>query len=51
MKYRYTVVHDGTVEADTPAEAEAAALAEVEDGICITYGVEVEPLERGRDEE
>jgi hypothetical protein len=50
VKYRYTVVHDGTVEADTAAEAEAAALAEVEDGLCITYGVQVEPLDRERDE-
>ena len=50
MKYRCTVVHDLTVEADTPAQAEALALAEVEDGLCITYGVQVEPLDRERDE-
>ena len=47
MKYRYTVVHDGVIDADTPAEAEAGALAEVEDGLCDTYGVEVEPLNKG----
>lgn len=47
MKYRATVVHDLIVEADTAAEAEAAALAEVEDGLANTVGVEVEPLNKG----
>lgn len=48
-KYRYTVTHDGVVTADTPAEAEALALAEVEDGLggIVAVAVEVEELGRG----
>ena len=44
MKYRYFVTHAGRVEADTQAEAEAAAQAEVEDGLSDMVAVEVEKI-------
>lgn len=46
MKYLVTVVQGVTVEADTPAEAEALALALIDGGATETVGIEVEPLAR-----
>lgn len=45
MKYLVTEMRAVTVEADTPAEAEAQAL-EMMDGLGTTYAIEVEPLTR-----
>ena len=48
-KYRYTIVAEGVVEADNTAEAEAEAFQAVDEGRGV-FGVEVEPLDRERDE-
>lgn len=44
MRYLVTVVQGITVEAPTPKEAEAHALAMVDGGFAETIAVEVEPL-------
>ena len=49
MKYRYTLVNEGVVEAANKAEAEAAAFQSCDEGRGV-FGVEVEPLDRERDE-
>ena len=44
MKYRYTVVQAGYVEATGPDDAEGAALAMVDGGFAETVAVEVEQV-------
>jgi hypothetical protein len=44
VKYLVTVVQGVTVEATSPKEAEAHALALLDAGCADTIGVEVEPL-------
>jgi putative NIF3 family GTP cyclohydrolase 1 type 2 len=44
VKYLVTVVQGITVEADSPADAEAHGLAMVDGGFAETIAVEVEPL-------
>ena len=48
MKYRYVVTAEGTVEADTPAQAEASALWEVDNGLQAFVTVTVEPASKLR---
>jgi predicted RNase H-like HicB family nuclease len=43
MKYRYVITNEGTVEADTPEEAETEAFDALEYGAGI-YVCEIEPL-------
>jgi predicted RNase H-like HicB family nuclease len=43
VKYRYVITNEGTVEADTPEEAETNAFAALEFGSGI-FVCEVEPL-------
>jgi len=50
VKYRYTLINEGVVEADTLAEAEAAAYQSNDQGLG-TYAVQVEPLLREVGEE
>jgi hypothetical protein len=45
LRYRYVITSEGTVEADTLAEAEAAAFEHVELGAGITV-CDIEPLQR-----
>jgi hypothetical protein len=45
VRYRYVITSEGTVEADTPAEAEAAAFEHVELGAGVTV-CDIEPLQR-----
>ena len=49
VKYRYTIVAEGVVEADNKAEAEAAAFQSVDEGAGV-FACEVEPLTKERDE-
>lgn len=45
MKYRYQVIYEGTVYADSPEEAEDAAYDDVAEGYAHTIrACEVEPL-------
>lgn len=46
MKYRYTVTHEGIIEADTADEATARALIQCDGGFQLTTSVQVEPSER-----
>lgn len=50
VKYRYTIVNEGVVEADNAAEAEAAAFQSCDQGFGV-FAVEVEPLVREVGEE
>ena len=43
MKYRYTIVNEGVVEADNKAEAEAAAFQACDHGLGV-FACEVEQL-------
>lgn len=43
-KYRYTVVHEGVLEADDERDAEGVALWKAENGLAMTTGVEVEEV-------
>jgi hypothetical protein len=45
MKFRYTIVNEGVVEAENKAEAEAAAFQSLDEGLGV-FGCEVEPLLR-----
>ena len=49
VKYRYTIVNEGVVEAPNMAEAEAAAFESCDQGLG-TFAVELEPLNKERDE-
>ena len=49
MKYRYTIVNEGVVEADNKSEAEAEAFQSCDLGLG-TFAVELEPLTKERDE-
>jgi predicted RNase H-like HicB family nuclease len=46
VKYRYVITNEGTVDADTTAEAEAAAFEAMELGAGI-YICTIEPLPQG----
>ena len=50
VKYRYTLINEGVVEADTKDDAEAAAFQACDEGLGI-FAVEVEPLLREVGEE
>lgn len=50
MKYRYMVVHEGTVDADNKLDAEAAALVMCDGGFAEATAVQVELIERREDE-
>jgi len=45
VKYRYTLINEGIVDADTKDDAEAAAFQACDEGLGI-FAVEVEPLLR-----
>ena len=49
VKYRYTIVAEGVIEAENKAEAEAAAFQAVDEGAGV-FACEVEPLTKERDE-
>lgn len=44
MKYRYTVIQAGVVQAESKQDAEGAALAMVDGGFAETVAVEVEQV-------
>lgn len=50
VKYRYTIVNEGVVEADNKAEAEAAAFQSCDQGLGV-FACDVEPLLREVGEE
>jgi hypothetical protein len=50
-KYRYMVVHEGVVEADSENDAAARALFMCDGGFAETTAVQVETLERREERE
>ena len=50
-KYRYMVVHEGVVEADSEKDAEARALFMCDGGFGEATAVQVEAVERREDKE
>ena len=50
VKYRYTIITEGVVEADNKAEAEAAAFQAMDEGSGV-FDCDVEPLLREVGEE
>ena len=49
VKYRYTIVNEGVVEADNKSEAEAEAFQACDLGLGV-FAVELELLDKERDE-
>lgn len=44
MKYRYTVIHEGTVDGENERDAEAAALVMCDGGFAEATAVQVEQI-------
>lgn len=44
MKYRYTITHEGIVDADDVRDAEGVALWKAENGLSTTTAIEVEAV-------
>ena len=49
MKYRYTITHEGIVDADDDRDAEGVALWKAENGLSTITEVQVEPVREDGD--